>query len=94
MVGTRSSPPVAGAAVEGEGGRAGEGEGEGEGFLWFGECEPTEEREAFFFFFFLIFFAFSCNVADATSVRKQNSGKPSGSLAFLEKIIMFFFFLT
>jgi hypothetical protein len=27
--------------------------------------------------------AFSCNVADATSVRKQNSGKPSGSLAFL-----------
>jgi hypothetical protein len=48
MAGIHSSSLVAGGAVEGEGGRA--GEGEGERFLWFGECEPTEEREAFFFF--------------------------------------------
>jgi hypothetical protein len=46
----------------------------------------SRQRREKLLFFLLIFFAFSCNVADATSVRKQNLGKPSGSLAFLQEL--------
>jgi hypothetical protein len=46
----------------------------------------SQQRREKLLFFFLIFFAFSCNVADAMSVRKQNSGKPSGSLVFLQEL--------
>ena len=55
MAGTRSSSPVAGGAVEGEGERA----GEREGLLWFGECKPTEEREASFLFIIYLIFLLS-----------------------------------
>jgi hypothetical protein len=77
MAGTRSSSPV-------EPWRVREGERERERER--GSCgsgNVSRQRREKLFFFFLIFFAFSCNVADATSVGKQNSGKPSGSLAFL-----------